>query len=262
MYFIICIIFSMKDIIFPDGKLSLSISDVITFIYTKNDSDVAYIGSLINNMIDTLLAEENINVKIEETHIELTIMPVIKRVTLIPIKSNDLVHYLMHQIKCMNENINKINNIVNHGVRIDCTNGANILIGSKSLEFIFTKEPKLSTSHINHTTIYFDITHEIVLSEQVSLVKSTTLTITCDCSENIIFSWENLPKTIQYIIINDKQTCDSFMKNIDNIDIIISEIEFKHFVIHEDVLDIMVLKWPKILFKCNGLKFNYEKIEL
>lgn len=252
----------MKDIIFSDGKLTISISDIITFIYTKNDTDMAYIGSILNHMVDTLLQEENILVKSSDDFVELTIMPVIKKVTLVPIKSNDLVHYLMHQIKCMNENLSKITNIINHNVKIDCVDKSHILIGSKCLEFIFTKEPKISTSHINHTTIYFDISNPVTLNTQVSLVKSNKLIVSCDCSENIVFSWKHLPETINNIVFNDIQTCSSFIKNIVNVTLNMVEIEFKKFVVNENILDAIVDKWPHIMFRYNDQKFNYEKIEI
>ena len=252
----------MNNINFSDGKLSISMSDIITFVYIKNDSDISYIGSTINNIVNTMLTVENIIIKNEETHVELTITSITKKIILIPIKSDNLIHYLMQQIKCINENFNKINNIVDNAVRIDCTVDSNILIGSKCLEFIFTKEPKISTSHINHTVIYFDISHMTIINEQVSLVKSDTLIVSCDSSENIMFSWENLPKTIKYVVINNKNICDSLLKNIDNIDIDVLEIEFKNFIIDEHILDIIVLKWPDITFKYNGKKFNYEKLNI
>jgi len=247
----------MNTINFPQGKLSMTISDLMTLIYTT-DTNISFIGTT-DILITDQLSINNTFITVYSDHVTVNLFKMNKIIVLLKIDNVDLIHNLAHQIASLNNTVKKIMEVMNKCVRVQVSRDTSIIIGTRVLELCFTNVKIPSYSTVDKSVIYSDTNYYIDLYEEASLVECKELIVE-DISTNtdMIFNWKNLPKHIETIVLTSDKIVNNFIANLDNVHNNVTNLQIKNFILTESILEIIASKWPDVLFNYNGMTFKFN----
>ena len=249
----------MNNIVFPHGKLSMTISDIITLIYTS-DCQESYIGTT-DIVIKEPITITNSLITIFSDHITLNLIKMNKIIVLLKVDNVDLIHNLAFQVATLNNDVKKISEVINRCVRIQLSQSMAAIIGTEILELCFTDKKLPSFSTVTKTVIYSDSNYYIDFYEDALLLECKTLSIDCqDISSNVelLFNWKNLPKSINTIVLSSEKSIECFTSHLTNITNDIINLRINNCILTEKTLEKIATKWPNILFSYNSMTFKFN----
>lgn len=247
----------MEIIYFPCGKLSMNFKNNTTLIYTKNDTNQSYVGSIETKFAKCICVLTTI-INVYTGYVELVLNNMTTFI-LIEIKNDDLIRDLALQISTLYSECNKLTNIIHNSLRIMCVNDQMILLGSQCLELYFSKKYIEMFTTKQKSFVWCNTNKSIHLYDEMSDMLATSLIVNVDESNIIEFDWLNLPKLISEITFTNNILLESFVNNISNININIKAIHMVNMTINNDFLELIMNKWPDIHFSINNRPFVYFK---